>query len=1671
MKGLLQIALFLVLPILGMAQCPNVPEICNNGIDDDCDGFIDCFDGDCASQKTCEDFYFGQGEPECTEVPVVHNTFNLVEDWRSTVDVETRGTPIVGDIDGDGFPEVITHYRDPNTVYILDGQDGSLKATINADMSQYSQSPAIADVDRDGLGEIYLVQDDRTFSCYDHNGNPKVGFTPRKIGSGSTPDGGSNAVNPSFADFNGDGVVEVFMGNQIFDALTGSVVAEAADVYEDSKGSVGKNSHAYSAAFDILPDGFCSDCSGAELICGNVVYSVNVNTHALTEVSRAPSLVRDGKVSLADWDGDDLMDIVVTSSCCGDGGVIYIWNPRTQDFVTHDAAGNVLANNPLDAQSSANTQVGLASIADFDGDGLLEMAMAGRNEFFVIDNDMTKKWGIPVQDVSNMTTSTAFDFEGDGSTEIVYRDEKTLFVLDGATGAIKASTQCGSGTRTELPIVVDVDADGEAEIVCTCADFATRGKGNVRVYESDVNKWVPTRQVWNSHNYVPTFINDDLTIPREFQNKALIDGQDIYLSQTTLVSNSGGNIYPSLPDFVVEIDSVQFDDCSATTGTVNLTICNDDFNALIFDFDISYYRGDPTTGGALIGTQLIQKDSVNVISSRCMELEIEVPAGHYDLHVVMNDNGTNPAQAPVLSIEECDSTNNIAIAAIKGCSLNDFIRKDTIYICKGDSAIIEANNVELAHWTGTAGFDQLNDSTIRVNPTENAVYQVSNLIKKQNLLINGGFEDPNFSVFKFENDANVPGWTTTASDHIMEFWPDGMQGISSYEGNQFVELNANMKGTLYQDVATTPGDLLIWSFAHRGRSGIDDMNFEVGPPNGPYENIGRFSDGNTDWGYYNGVYEVPVGQTTTRFYFSSANSGTVGNFLDDIQFNTIQKGVDSIVVIVDTIPVVNLGNDTLICVDSSVTLYANQIHHSYLWNTGEITESITVNGAGIYAVRIETDKGCFNTDSVEVTTQDCLTDVIVLDTLEICSGDSIEIEGLELQGGVWNSKASFTLINDSTINANPDQNAWYYYGKSSGVQRGNNVIINGDFESGNAGFTSGYNLSTSSLYGEGLYIVGNNPKSTHNNFSACGDHTTGSGNMMIMNASTKGGVKVWCQNVSIDANTDYEFSAWITSVHSSNPAVLEFQIDGNLLGSRLSATSKTCDWGQYAAQWTSNTQTSIELCLVNQNTASGGNDFAIDDVAFSPVFANAGNADSILIIVHDNPVLDLGNDTTICATDSVELNSKSSDVKHLWSTSDSTASIVVKSASEYSLEIINEYGCKGYDTIQVNVQASPIFSLPNDTTICTGDSILISSNVVNRKYAWNTGDKTESIQVYTAGTYSVEVTDSLGCSSIDSMQLILNTLPVVDIMNDTTICIDQHIELNAGNTNLFYLWNTAETTQNITVSDTGIYGVEVRDSIGCLGSDSMVVMMEVIPDPYVEKNKWFCEGQSITLEPDPGFESFDIYWYKDPISSWIEVGDSGVYESVVSGLFCSDTFAIQVEQVDTPNVFILDVNGQEDYCFDIENTTLSIEGENGRDLTYVWDINESTDQTLEVNDSGVYWATVSNPQCLSRIHVSIEEYCKGKLFVPNSFTPNNDAVNDVFLPVSNGHIDDFEMRIYDRWGLNIFTTDVLEEGWNGEMKNGTVQNDVYVYKITYSITSQYGSEKTESMVGTVTVLK
>ncbi len=170
-----------------------------------------------------------------------------------------------------------------------------------------------------------------------------------------------------------------------------------------------------------------------------------------------------------------------------------------------------------------------------------------------------------------------------------------------------------------------------------------------------------------------------------------------------------------------------------------------------------------------------------------------------------------------------------------------------------------------------------------------------------------------------------------------------------------------------------------------------------------------------------------------------------------------------------------------------------------------------------------------------------------------------------------------------------------------------NLFTNGNFESGNTGFTTAYSYFTVADMPEGIYGVGTNPTTFHSAFTTFGDHTSGIGNMMVLNGASIPNQTVWSQTVSgLSVGTEYYFSSWLASVYPDNPATLQFFVDGNLIGTTFDAPATTGTWVGNYARWTS-VGTSATFTILNQNTNAGGNDFALDDIGLTT--SNPGGSD------------------------------------------------------------------------------------------------------------------------------------------------------------------------------------------------------------------------------------------------------------------------------------------------------------------------------------------------------------------------------------------------------------------------------------------------------------------------------
>lgn len=434
-----------------------------------------------------------------------------------------------------------------------------------------------------------------------------------------------------------------------------------------------------------------------------------------------------------------------------------------------------------------------------------------------------------------------------------------------------------------------------------------------------------------------------------------------------------------------------------------------------------------------------------------------------------------------------------------------------------------------------------------------------------------------------------------------------------------------------------------------------------------------------------------------------------------------------------------------------------------------------------------------------------------------------------------------------------------------------NLIANGNFESGNVAFTTDYMNSPTNLWAEGTYGVITNPNAAHPNFAPCGDHTTGSGNMMVVNGAASF-QDVWCQTVAITPNTNYAFTAWVASVNPSSPAMLQFSINGMLIGTTFTANPATCVWEEFFATWNSGGSAVANICIVNQNTAASGNDFALDDIGFSPLCEEDDDVTidvvQILAIANGIEFIDCNENGGIGMQLDGTPSSSGPNITYNWTTFNgnivsgaNTTTPTINAPGTYTLDVVYDDGttiCSQQTMVEVledpNIPFA-IASAPNniDCNNLTATILGIgSSEGPEYIYNWTasnggnilTGETTLTPIVDEAGTYTILVTNTEnGCTA----ETFVNVVEDLDVPNavanspDSLDCTNISLILDgmgsSEGSEFEYDWTspngnivTGETTLEPEIDQPGTYTILVTDtSNGCTAEANTEVTQDTIP--------------------------------------------------------------------------------------------------------------------------------------------------------------------------------------------------------------------------------------------------
>jgi gliding motility-associated-like protein len=496
---------------------------------------------------------------------------------------------------------------------------------------------------------------------------------------------------------------------------------------------------------------------------------------------------------------------------------------------------------------------------------------------------------------------------------------------------------------------------------------------------------------------------------------------------------------------------------------------------------------------------------------------------------------------------------------------------------------------------------------------------------------------------------------------------------------------------------------------------------------------------------------------------------------------------------VNPLPAVNAGSDVSICSGAEIPLSGTGTGtptwspSSGLSSTNSFTPLASPSATTTYTLTVN-QGGCISSDQMTVFVSSPA-DLVITSDLSLCPGECADINVSGASYYLWNPSPDISDPTQPSFNVCPSTTTTYTV---TGYVPGASAVINGDFSGGSVGFTSDYSLNPDTQT-EGTYFVTTNANLTHPGFTGV-DHTTGTGNFLVVNGSSTPNSSVWCQTITVQPNTDYVFSTWVSTLAVGSPAILQFSINGSTLATPFTAPSVTGVWDEFYATWNSGANTTATICIVNQNTSLGGNDFGLDDIFFAALCSSTA---SVTVTVHPNASISGGADVTVCEGTTVTLNGLGG-VSYLWNNGGTDGQPFTPSlgAMVFTVTGTDANGCVGTDDVTVtavpvpnaNLEADVQSGFPglqvnftNSSTAATNYSWVFG----NSQYTTSTTLDGQSMTYNGSGTYVVQlIADNGYCTDTDTVHILIFPLP------DPIVYIPNVFTPNADGSNDFWMIDT-----------------------------------------------------------------------------------------------------------------------------------------------------------------------------------------------------------------------------------------------------------------------------------------
>ncbi len=908
-------------------------------------------------------------------------------------------------------------------------------------------------------------------------------------------------------------------------------------------------------------------------------------------------------------------------------------------------------------------------------------------------------------------------------------------------------------------------------------------------------------------------------------------------------------------------------------------------------------------------------------SGFCRDSTLTLDAGAGYVSYQWSDNSA----AQTLSVNTA-GTYSVTVTDADNCSAADTVGVDELPVpdpliaqdanlCQGDSAVLSVSPAFPSYtWsTGESGAA----ITVSAGGTYSLAVVDANGCPGFDTLVVDAFPLP---LPEISGDTLACAGTTT------------LMGVSSFDSIFWSTGATDTTQIAVQD----PGTYWVEVLDGNGCRGTDSLVYDTLPlPQVAISGPSSLCNGDSaqlDAGGGYATYQwLPDGQTTQTITADSAQTYSVIvtdsiGCANDADFSLFNFPPNQVIITV---------NGTGFCEGDSIALNANTPNIlSYDWNTGDTTPVLVVDEGGVYTVTA-LDANLCTTEATVTVSEFPLPDPQVQGNFAFCPGDSSQLS-------VANGPFDDYLWHDGS--------AFNTYWADSAEQLVVTVTDDNGCTASDTAQTSLFDLSPFEIAGDTAFCIGSSSTLSVQpaGFSAYAWSTGATGPQAEV--SQPGTVEVTVTDANGCRQTQSQ------EVGFADPAVLPSLQPGSL----CPGDSLLLDPGTFVSYEWSDSSTDSVLWVLDEGTYG----LTVTDAA-GCVYDTA-----VSVSLLPGVSAEIIGPAQICVppatpTTATLFARPSGMADYLWSNGNTAEQIEITQGGTYTVTIVNSAGCRGVASKVVEEVSIPEPQLVADSVVCAGLCATLSVVGAFDSYLWTNEATDSSIIVCSPNTYGVQIFRD-GCSISLEAEVVEAPDPVPVLTPASPLCLGDPVTVSTTEEFATYLWSSGAQSPSIQVDEGGWVALTVTDSIGCRGTDSLLISEVDPPEPAILGDPFFCSGDSTVLFLDQSYEQ--VNWSTGAVSDTVVL----FFEELVQVMVADSNGCMGQAELEIAELPFPEVEGLGDTLFCTGgSTTLRIQPANVQDIN--WNTGDSG-ASLSVDTSGEYVATVTNIfGCSVEVSFSVQE--------------------------------------------------------------------------------------------------